>query len=119
MAVAHLAMMRFADEVSPRTTVDQARREFALKALTSFGRTFATQMSALKHYRSGCEQRVTVCHVSVSDGSQAILGNVNNQPQRAIDNASNAPAMLYGCAATRDGAHSGRRSDPSPLGAIG
>ncbi len=94
MAVAHLAMMRFTDELSPRTTRDQARWEFALKALTGFGRTFATQMSALKQYRSGGEQRVTVRHVSVSDGAQAIVGNVNNQPQRAIDNASNAPAML-------------------------
>jgi hypothetical protein len=94
MAVAHLAMMRFADEMSPRTTTDPARWEFALKALNSFPRTFATQMSALKQYCSGGEQRVTVQHVSVSDRAQAIVGNVNNSPQRAIDNASNAPAKL-------------------------
>ena len=90
-AVAHLAMMRFADELSPRTTEDRARWDFALKALTSFGRTFATQVSALKQYRSGGEQRVTVRHVSVSDGAQAIVGNVNNQ--RIGENSRTPPRL--------------------------
>jgi hypothetical protein len=38
-------------------------------------------MEALKRYRSGDEQKVTVQHVHVSDGGQAIVGNV--APNRA------------------------------------
>jgi hypothetical protein len=34
------------------------------------------QMEALKRYRTGGEQKVTVQHVSVSEGGQAIVGNV-------------------------------------------
>lgn len=33
-------------------------------------------MEALKRYRSGGEQKVTVQHVSVNEGGQAIVGNV-------------------------------------------
>ena len=33
-------------------------------------------MEALKRYRAGGEQKVTVQHVSVSEGGQAIVGNV-------------------------------------------
>ena len=34
------------------------------------------QMETLKRYRTGGEQKVTVQHVSVSEGGQAIVGNV-------------------------------------------
>jgi hypothetical protein len=40
-------------------------------------RTYATQMEALKRYCTGGEQKVTVHHVSVNEGGQAIVGNVN------------------------------------------
>jgi hypothetical protein len=39
-------------------------------------RTFIMQMEALKRHRTGGEQKVTVQHVSVSEGGQAIVGNV-------------------------------------------
>ena len=39
--------------------------------------TFAAQMSALKEYRSKGEQKMTVQHVHVAEGGQAIVGNVN------------------------------------------
>ena len=42
--------------------------------------TYATQMEALKRYRTGGEQKVTVQHVSVSEGGQAIVGNVTHYP---------------------------------------
>jgi hypothetical protein len=45
-------------------------------------RTFATQMEALKRYRTGGEQKVTVQHVSVSEGGQAIVGNVTQAPAK-------------------------------------
>ena len=47
------------DELSPATMADPARTEFALKAMTGFGRLFASYMSALNN-SSGGEQRVTV-----------------------------------------------------------
>jgi hypothetical protein len=40
-------------------------------------RTFAAQVEALKRYRSGGEQRMTVQHVHVAEGGQAIVGNVS------------------------------------------
>lgn len=46
---------------------------FATKLL----RTYAAQMDALKRYRSGGEQRVTIEHVHVHSGAQAVVGNVN------------------------------------------
>ena len=39
-------------------------------------RTFATQLEALKRYRTGGTQKVTVEHVTVNAGGQAIVGNV-------------------------------------------
>ena len=52
-----------------------------IAALNKFARTFATQLEALKRYRTGGEQKVTVQHVSVSDGGQAIVGNVTHAPR--------------------------------------
>jgi len=42
-------------------------------------RTFTAQMEALKKYRTGGQQKVTVEHVHVNEGGQAIVGNVNQQ----------------------------------------
>jgi hypothetical protein len=36
-------------------------------------------MEALKRYRTGGEQTVTVQHVNVGEGGQAIVGNVTQQ----------------------------------------
>ena len=33
-------------------------------------------MEALKRYRTGGEQKVTVQHVTVNEGGQAVIGNV-------------------------------------------
>jgi hypothetical protein len=91
-AVAYLKSMSFATEVSPSTMLNIPRSEFALKASASFGRLFASYMATLKQHRSGGEQRVTVRHVSVSDGAQAIVGNVTNQ--RVIEDSPDASPML-------------------------
>jgi hypothetical protein len=44
---------------------------------TKMLRTFNAQMEALKRYRTGGQQKVTVEHVHVTDGGQAIVGMVN------------------------------------------
>jgi hypothetical protein len=40
------------------------------------------QMEALKRYRAGAEQKVTLQHVSVAEGGQAIIGNVTHTPRK-------------------------------------
>ena len=64
MAAIHTATMTF------------ARRLEDVEALNKLARTFTMQMEALKRYRNGGEQKVTVQHVSVNEGGQAIVGNV-------------------------------------------
>jgi hypothetical protein len=52
-------------------------------------------MEALKRYRTRGEQKITVQHVSVNDGGQAIVGNVVH-PQRAATRqpcADTVPAL--------------------------
>lgn len=42
-------------------------------------RAFTTQMDALSKYRNKGKQKITVEHVEVKDGGQAIVGNVENR----------------------------------------
>lgn len=52
-------------------------REININLATKLLRTYAAQLEALKSYRTGGQQRMTVEHVHVNDGGQAIIGNVN------------------------------------------
>jgi hypothetical protein len=74
MAAIHLATMTFARRLAHVETIQQ--QDSAERALNKLARTYAMQMEALKRYRTGGEQKVTVQHVSVSEGGQAIVGNV-------------------------------------------
>jgi hypothetical protein len=58
-------------------------RDSAERTFNKLTRTFVTQMEALKRYRTGGEQTVTVQHVNVSEGGQAIVGNVTQGQQDA------------------------------------
>jgi hypothetical protein len=87
MAVVHLAMMRMAAKLT--NTHDELQLESAGRALNNLARTFAAQVEALKRYRTGGEQTVTVQHVSVGDGGQAIIGNATQRERRK---ASNTPS---------------------------
>jgi hypothetical protein len=53
------------------------QQDSAVNGLTKLTRTYAAQMEALKRYRSGGEQKMTVQHVHVAEGGQAIVGNVS------------------------------------------
>lgn len=95
MGMTHLVMMSFVDEMSRRTNDgDLARQDSAVRAYASLGRSFTSQMAALQKHRSGGEQKVTVRHVSVNDGGQAIVGNVT-QAAPMIDGATSTstPAL--------------------------
>jgi hypothetical protein len=77
MAVVHKLMMTFARRLGNVETIDQ--QDSALNGFTKLARTFVMQMDALKRSRTGGEQTVTVQHVNVNEGAQAIVGNVTTQ----------------------------------------
>ena len=56
------------------------QQDSAERAFNKLARTFAVQMEALKRYRTGGEQRVTVQHVTVNEGGRAIVGAISPQP---------------------------------------
>ena len=53
------------------------QQDSASNMLNKLARTFAAQVEVLKKYRSAGEQTIKVQHVTVNDGGQAIVGNVN------------------------------------------
>jgi hypothetical protein len=78
MAAVHMATMTFARRLAHVDNILQ--QDSAERAFNKLARTFAVQMEALKRYRTGGEQRVTVQHVTVNEGGQAIVGAVTPQP---------------------------------------
>jgi hypothetical protein len=103
MAAIHMATMTFTQQLAHIENLPQ--QDSAERALNKLARTFASQMEALKRYRTGGEQKVTVQHVNVSDGGQAIVGNVT---QAKRENAAEKAA-----ASSPPGASARRRlADP-------
>ena len=49
-------------------------------AFNKLARTLVARVEALKRYRTGGEQMVTVQHVNVNEGGQAIVGAVSCRP---------------------------------------
>ena len=74
MAAVHMQMMTFARRLSNADTYLES--EMAEKAFNKLARTFATQMEDLNRYRGKGQQKMTVEHVHVHDGGQAIVGQV-------------------------------------------
>lgn len=74
IAAVHMATMTFARRLGDVETIPQ--QDSAERAFNKLARTFVSQMEGLKRYRTSGEQKVTVQHVSVSEGGQAIVGNV-------------------------------------------
>ena len=93
MVAIHMATMTFARRLAHVDTVQQ--QDSAERALNKLARTYAMQMETFKRYRTGGEQKVTVQHVSVSEGGQAIVGNVTqpdgrHRPGKARDHDAGA-----------------------------
>ncbi len=78
MAAVHMATMTFARRLARVETLPQ--QDSAERAFNKLARTFAAQVEALRRYRTGGEQKVTVEHVHVHQGGQAIVGNVAHGP---------------------------------------
>jgi hypothetical protein len=74
MGAIHAATMMMARKLNHVNTIPQ--QDSAERALNKLARTYATQMDALKRYRTGGQQKVTVEHVTVNAGGQAIVGAV-------------------------------------------
>ncbi len=74
MAATHIAMMRHSTMMANAKTVKNLA---VIEGIyNKLARTFTTQMEALRKHRHGGKQTVTVQHVNVSDGGQAIVGHV-------------------------------------------
>lgn len=76
MGAIHQATMMLARRLNHVENIPQ--QDAAERALNKLARTYATQMEALKRYRTGGQQKVTVEHVTVNEGGQAIVGAVTH-----------------------------------------
>jgi hypothetical protein len=79
MAAVHNATMTFARRLAHVDNIQQ--QESASRAFNQLSRTFTAQIEALRRHRTGGQQHVTVKHVTVQDGGQAIVGNVSHGGQ--------------------------------------
>jgi hypothetical protein len=93
MALVHVVTMKFGQHFDHVETLPQ--QDSAERGLSKLTRTYTTQMKALKRYRTGGEQKVTVQHVSVAEGGQAIVGNVTQATREAaVEKPANAKPAL-------------------------
>ena len=76
MASVHLATMMLARRLNHVENIPQ--QDAAERALNKLARTYAGQMETLKRYRSKGQQIVRVERVTVENGAQAVVGNVNH-----------------------------------------
>jgi hypothetical protein len=90
MAVMHSATMKYLRKVADWRESEKGDQQLAVNMATKLARTYSAQLDAIKRYRTGGEQRVTVQHVSVSEGSQAIVGNVTHN---ALEEPAATPAV--------------------------
>jgi hypothetical protein len=74
MAATHVAMVRSGRWLCATETVEQVKAHYS--GYNKLARTFTAQMEALRKHRNGGKQTVTVQHVNVEGGGQAIVGNV-------------------------------------------
>jgi hypothetical protein len=99
MAAIHVSVLTLAGRLAHVEEIPQ--QDSCERAFNKLARTFATQTEALKRYRTGGEQKVTVQHVSVSEGGRAIVGNVTHAageaaPLSTLAEPEQAPMVLVG-----------------------
>jgi hypothetical protein len=74
MAVTHELALLMAKRMAKAENIPQ--QDSAERAFNKLARTFTAQIEALRRHRHGGQQKVTVEHVTVNEGGQAIVGNV-------------------------------------------
>ena len=80
LAVQMVAVHNMAMEMASRALLPGQTTEGVdcnIGRVTRLMRTFAAQVEALQRYRSAGQQTVTVQHVHVADGGQAVIGSVS------------------------------------------
>ena len=106
MAAIHKATLSMASQLQRAETIDQ--QNSSANALNKLARTFALQLDALKRYRTGGEQTIKVQHVTVENGGQAIVGNVNNKSGGGGDDETRHQSHEPGATATADCSNASR-----------
>jgi len=81
LATQMVAAHNIAMEMSRRSLLVDGQTDevvnFNVNRMTKLMRTYTTQMEALNKYRTKGQQKITVQHVNVNDGGQAVIGDVN------------------------------------------
>ena len=77
MAATHVAMVRSGRWLATSDNLNQVNAHY--NGYTKLARAYVSQMEALRKHRNGGKQTVTVQHVNVQDGGQAIVGNVGDR----------------------------------------
>lgn len=94
MTAVHMATMKLAPQLINASTLQH--QDSAARTFTQLLRTFASQMETLKRYRTGGQQKVTVEHVTVNEGGQAIVAsNVTHGGNGAAEQAKTPAALTY------------------------
>jgi hypothetical protein len=89
IAITHRLMMRQAGRLA-RTSL-LYNTEIAGRLYNQLARTLTAQVDALKRYRTGGEQNVRVEHVTINEGGQAIVGNVETGGRGVMEKSDANP----------------------------
>jgi hypothetical protein len=92
MAAVHNATMTFARRLNDVENI--AQQDSAERAFNKLARTFAAQVEALKRYRAGGQQKVTVEHVNVHAGGKAIVGAIQAPGGGSQANSKDQPHAI-------------------------
>jgi hypothetical protein len=94
MAAVHMATMTFAHRLAHVDNIPQ--QDSAERAFNKLARTFASQVEALNRHRGKGQQKVTVEHVHVHEGGQAIVGHVETPGEGGHPKSKEQPhAIAY------------------------
>jgi hypothetical protein len=119
MAVTNLALLelvaRTRDAIAGhRYQGDGIKRLDVLGNLTNkFMRTYTMQVEALARKRRKGEQNITVKHVHIHPGGQAVVGNVNQREQQTVA-PGGGMVLLAGCPVNQETACNNDRSCTRP-----
>jgi hypothetical protein len=103
---ASLEQQKIVDRLEQQKIVDRLeQQEIVDRIVNRLTRTYAMQMETLKRYRTGGEQKVTVQHVSVNEGGQAIVGNLTQDVRETLSQKSAAKPLAL----------TGSRQQPMPI----
>jgi hypothetical protein len=81
MVVVHGSAMKFANRLAHAES--PAEMESAERTVNRLLRTHCALVEALNRYRNGADQKVSIEHMSLAEGAQAIVGNVTPRHRKS------------------------------------